>query len=79
MADLDPDDPFAGLKLRTGYDLAKRLLVALLLALVLIYVGYLAIALGPKFLEAHADGVRPRVRADPRACRGPRRGAAWAG
>jgi hypothetical protein len=34
---------------RSGYDLAKRLLVALLLALVLGYIGYLAIALGPDF------------------------------
>ncbi|MEO6029288.1 MAG: hypothetical protein ABIR79_20690, partial [Candidatus Binatia bacterium] len=37
------------LKLRSGYDLAKRLLVALLLSLVLGYVGYLAIALGADF------------------------------
>src|SRR5215203_422897 len=36
-------------KLRSGYDLAKRLLVALLLSLVLGYIGYLVIALGADF------------------------------
>ena len=51
LADLDPDDPFAGPEPRSTYDLAKRLLVALLLTLVLGYVGYLAIALGANFWQ----------------------------